>query len=91
MKCHVENVHRGKVAGDEIFIAHYNPLKRRSGVQDEFSGKVGGALESFRAGDVLRLALEVPIEQYWMGGIVDKYLGQKGIRYWAVWTNLVEE
>lgn len=91
LKYHVENVHRGKVSGDEIFIAHYNPLKPRSGVQDEFSGKVGGALETFRAGDVHRLALEVPLEQYWMGGIVDKYFGQKGIRYWAVWTNLVEE
>ena len=91
LKYHVEQVHRGRVLGDEIFIAHYNPLKPRSGVQDEFSGKVGGTLEKFRAGDIHRMALEMPLEQYWMGGIVDKYFGQKGIRYWAVWTNLTEK
>ena len=50
-------------------------LKPRSDVQDEFSGKVGGALEKFRAGDIHRMALEMPLEQYWIGGIVDKYFG----------------
>jgi hypothetical protein len=87
MKYRVLTVHRGKVEGNEIFVAHYNPLKPRAHAQDEFSGRVGGHLERFRAGDTHRMALEVPLDQFWMGGVVDKYFNQKGTRYWAVWTN----
>ena len=90
LKYRVLTVHRGKVDGKEIFIAHYNPLKPRSSVQDEVSGKVGGNLKTFKAGEIHRMALEGPLDQHWMGGIIDKYFGQPGIRYWAVWTNLVE-
>jgi len=88
MKYKVLTVHRGKVTGDEILVAHYNPLKQRPGAQDEFSGKVGGRLDAFRAGDVHRMALEEPLDNFWMGGVVDKYFNEKGVRYWAVWTNL---
>ena len=88
LKYKVLAVHRGKVDGDEILVAHYNPLKPRSTAQDEFSGKVGGHLDRFRAGDVHRMALEAPLDNFWMGGVVDKYFQQKGVRYWAVWTNL---
>lgn len=88
LKYKVLAVHRGKVSGDEILVAHYNPLKPRASAQDEFSGKVGGHLERFRAGDVHRMALEAPLDNFWMGGVVDKYFEQKGVRYWAVWTNL---
>ena len=31
--------------------------------------------------------LNAPLDQFWMGGIIDKYFEQKGVRYWAVWTN----
>jgi len=88
MKYKVLAVHRGKVAGDQILVAHYNPLKPRATAQDEFSGKVGGRLSAFRAGDVHRMALEEPLDNFWMGGVVDKYFNEKGVRYWAVWTNL---
>jgi len=88
LKYKVLAVHRGKLDGDEILVAHYNPLKPRSTAQDEFSGKVGGHLDRFRAGDVHRMALEAPLDNFWMGGVVDKYFQQKGVRYWAVWTNL---
>ncbi len=40
----------------------------------------------FRAGDIHRMALEAPLDQQWMGGIIDKYFSQKGTRYWAIWT-----
>ena len=83
----VLQVHRGQVPGQEIFVAHYNPLKPRATVQDDLSGKMGGHLETFRAGDIHRMALESPVDQFWMGGIIDKYFGQPGVRYWAVWTN----
>ena len=37
---------------------------------------------------VHRMALEAPIDDYFMGGIVNKYFGQEtGPLYWAVWTN----
>jgi hypothetical protein len=88
MKYRVVSVHRGQVEGAEILVAHYNPLKSRTKAQDEFSGRVGGHLQRFRAGDVHRMALQAPLDQYWMGGVIDKYHKEKGQRYWAVWTNL---
>jgi hypothetical protein len=91
LKYRVLEVHRGKVDGDEIFVAHYNPLKPRSSVQDEVSGKVGGSLKTFKAGETHRMALESPLDQHWMGGIIDKYFGQTGVRYWALWTDGVQK
>jgi hypothetical protein len=87
LKYQVLAVHRGKVEGNEILVAHYNPLKPRDRAQDEFSGRVGGHLERFRPGDSHRMALEAPLDQFWMGGVIDKYFNRKGVRYWAVWTN----
>jgi len=87
LKYRVLKVHRGQVPDKEIFVGQYNPLKPRAAVQDDGSGKVGGHLDAFRAGDVHRMALDVPLDQFWMGGIIDKYFEQKGTRYWAVWTN----
>ena len=87
LKYRVLKVHRGQVPEQEILVGHYNPLKPRATVQDDASGKVGGHLDAFRAGDVHRMALEAPLDQFWMGGIIDKYFQQKGARYWAVWTN----
>lgn len=87
LKYHVLKVHRGNIPAGEILVAHYNPLKPRDQVQDDVSGKVGGHLRAFRAGDIHRMALEAPVDQFWMGGIVDKYFAVAGTRYWAVWTN----
>jgi hypothetical protein len=85
-KYQVLQVHRGKIEGDTIFVGQYNPLKPRSKAEDQDSGKVGGDVEQFRAGDFHRMALEAPLDQQWMGGIIDKYFEQKGTRYWAIWT-----
>jgi hypothetical protein len=91
LKYRVLTVHRGQAKqGEEILVAHYNPLKARASAQDENSGKLGGNLEKFRAADVHRMALEAPLDQHWMGGVIDKYFDQKGMRYWAVWTNKSE-
>ena len=66
-------------------LARYS-LKARAKAEDQDSGKVGGDVEQFRAGDIHRMALEAPLDQQWMGGIIDKYFSQKGARYWAIWT-----
>ena len=87
-KYEVLEVKRSKVEGKQIFVTQYNPLKPRETVKDEFSGNVGGQLASFRAGDVHHVALDSPVDQFWLGGIVDKYFAQPGVRYWAVWTDL---
>ena len=88
----VLQVHRGKLDGATIYVGHYNPFKPRSKVSDARVTDVGGNLRGFRAGQVHRMALEVPIDDYYMGGIVDKYHGQHaGPIYWAVWTDLVSE
>lgn len=86
-KYKVLKTHRGSVPEGEIFVAQYNPLKARDEAQDDVSGKVGGHVKSFRAGDIHRMALESPLDHFWMGGIVDKYFANTGTRYWAVWTN----
>ena len=88
MKYKVLKVHRGKVDGDTIYVGHYNPLKPRGQVADARVPEVGGNVKQFQVGDVHRMALEVPIEDCYMGGIINRYF-DKGVGpiYWAVWTN----
>ena len=53
------------------------------------SGTASSLFRRFQAGQVHHLALELPIEDFFMGGIVNKYFGQSTDPiYWAVWTNL---
>jgi hypothetical protein len=87
MKYQVLKVHRGTLEGENIFVGHYNPLKPRATAQDKFSGKVGGDVERFQMGDVHRMALEGPLDQLFMGGIIDKHIKEKGTRYRAIWTD----
>ena len=87
MKYEVLQVHRGAVDGKEIFVGHYNPLKPRSRAADRFVEKVGGNVDRFQEGDVHRMALESPLEDIYMGGVIDKHFGEKGTRYFAVWTD----
>ena len=90
MKYKVLEVHRGKVDSDFIYVAHYNPEKPRNRVTDERVSDVGGTLQKFHAGDIHRMALEKPIDDYFMGGIINRYFEEyKGPIYWAVWTNPV--
>jgi len=87
LKYRLLKTHRGQVPAGQILVAQYNPLKPRERVQDDVSGRVGGHLSAFRAGDVHRMALASPLDQFWMGGIIDEYFNQKATRYWAIWTN----
>ena len=88
LKYRVLKVHRGGITpGADIFVGQYNPLKPRERAQDDVSGKVGGHVKAFRAGDVHRIALAAPLDQCWMGGFIDKYFETGGTRYWAIWTN----
>jgi hypothetical protein len=87
MKYRVLKVHRGTFTDEVIFVGHYDPLKPRAEAQDKFSGKVGGNVTSFEVGDVHRMALEGPLDQLYMGGIIDKHIKEKGTRYWALWTD----
>lgn len=90
MKYRVVKVHRGHVDRPLVFIAHYNPHKPRRGAADHAVKDVGGNLGSFRAGDVHRMALTGPLDDHYMGAIINKYFGEHtGPIYWAVWTNRV--
>lgn len=89
MKYDILEVHRGELNANTIVVAQYNPLKPRPQVGDEFYPHVGGDLKNFQAGDRHRMALEFPIDEHYIGGIVDRYYQEKkGPIYWAVWTNL---
>ena len=88
LKYQVLQVHRGKVDGDTLYVGHYNPWKPRAEAADKRAPKVGGNVRQFEAGVTHLMALEVPIEDYFMGGIVNKYFGKTtNTIYWAVWTN----
>jgi len=92
LKYEVLTVHRGKVHANTIFVGHYNPWKPRVEAADSRVKEIGGDLKQFRAGQVHRMAIEAPIDDFFMGGIVNKYFGQDtGPLYWAVWTDLADE
>ena len=89
LKYHVVKVHRGTVDGDTLYVGQYNPWKPRAEAADKRAPNIGGNLRQFQAGQSQHLALEVPIEDHFMGGIVNKYFGQTtNALYWAVWTDL---
>lgn len=90
MKYEVLEVHRGNLDARFIYVGHYNPLKPRDSVADERVTEIGGNIKRFRALDVHRMALEVPIDDYYMGGIINRYFEEsKEPVYWAVWSNNV--
>jgi hypothetical protein len=90
MKYEVLEVHRGDVNEPVIYVGHYNPAKPRDRVADARVGDIGGNLRKFKTGDIHRMALEVPIDDHYMGGIINKYFESNiGPIYWAVWTNSV--
>ena len=92
LKYEVLQVHRGQTKAATIFVGHYNPWKPRAEAADNRVQDVGGRLKKFEPGQVHRMALEVPIDDYFMGGIVNKYFGQEtGELYWAVWTDPARE
>ena len=89
LKYEVVAVHRGALAkGAVIYVGHYDPWKPRAEAADPRAKNIGGNSRQFRAGQLHRLALATPMDDFFMGGIVDKYFGQHaGPTYWAVWTN----
>ena len=91
LKYEVLEVHRSEgEVGSTLFVAHYNPRKKRARVADEYYSNLGGNLERFRAGDVHRLALEQPWDQHYIGPLVDRYHKRADKRiYWAIWSNSV--
>ncbi|HOW66295.1 MAG TPA: hypothetical protein P5186_15030 [Candidatus Paceibacterota bacterium] len=89
LKYEVLKVHRGSIVSNILYVGHYNPWKSRGAAADKRVKGIGGNLDQFRAGQTHRMALDVPIDDFFMGGIVNKYFGQNtGPLYWAVWTNL---
>jgi hypothetical protein len=90
MKYKLLQIHRGEVNKETMYIAHYNPAKPRDKVADARVREIGGNVRQFRVGDIHRMALEVPIDDYYMGGIINKYFGEVNEPiYWAIWTNKV--
>jgi hypothetical protein len=92
LKYEVVALHRGAVEkGATIYVGHYNPWKARVEAADKRVKSIGGTVKQFRAGQLHRLALETPMDDHFMGGIVDKYFGKhSGPVYWAVWTNAAD-
>jgi hypothetical protein len=92
LKYEVVSVHRGSLAkGEKIYVGHYDPWKPRDEAAQGQVKDVGGTLRRFEAGRLHRMALETPMEEFYLGAIVDKYFGKReGSAYWAVWTNVAD-
>lgn len=92
LKYEVVAVHRGTLEkGATIYVGHYDPWKPRGEAADKSVSNIGGTLRQFRAGQLHRMALETPMEDHYLGGVVDKYFGKhEGPVYWAVWTNATD-
>lgn len=91
MKYEIVAVHRGAASGT-VLVGQYNPLKKRAEAADERSGEIGGNVTRFRTGDLHRLALDLPIDNFCMAGIVNEYAEKEPSDapiYWAIWTNQV--
>jgi len=90
MRYEVTEIHRGEFSSKTILVGHYNPLKPRAEAADARVEQVGGNLRQFNPRDFHRMAMEVPIDEFYMGGIVNRYFdeGAEPV-YWAVWTNRV--
>jgi hypothetical protein len=93
LRYEILHVHRGEVVeGQEIHVGHYNPFLPRDQATDRQVTGIGGNLQTFQADQVHRMALEVPIDDHYMGGIVNKYFDQHPEPiYWAVWTDLADD
>lgn len=90
LKYRILETHRGKLDAQTILVGHYNPLKPRANAADERSGPLGGNVRKFVAGDTHRMALEAPIDDFYMGPMINKYHGEDNSPvYWALWTNQV--
>jgi hypothetical protein len=89
-KYKVKEVHRGKINSEYIYVGHYNPLKSRNQVSDDNSGEIGGDVKTFEGGEIHRMALDAPLDDFYMGGIINRYFEEiEGKLYWAFWTNQV--
>ena len=89
LKYRVIKVHRGQVAGDTIYVAQYNPFKPRNEAADARVKDIGGNVRTFQPARSSAWRLEAPVEDHFMGGLVNKYFGKTTDPiYWAVWTNL---
>lgn len=89
-KYKVKEVHRGEINTEYIYVGHYNPLKARSDVSDANSGKIGGDVKTFEGGEIHRMALDTPLDDFYMGGIINRYFEEvEGAPYWALWSNQV--
>jgi hypothetical protein len=91
LKFEVLETHRGETHASTIYVGQYNPFKPRAQAADRRVKDIGGNARTFAAGQVYRMALECPLDDYFMGGIVNKYFGQDtGPMYWAVWTDTAD-
>lgn len=91
LKYEVVRRDRGPEVEPVIYVAHYNPRKPRARAADRFITGVGGTLKTFRAGDLHRLCLEPDAEKWYVGGVINFYLGAADTIYWAVRTDAVPE
>ena len=86
MKSEIRNP-KAEIRRDEA--RDYNPCKPRRQAPDARVKNIGGNLRQFQPGQTQHLALEAPLDDLFMGGIVNKYFVQTtGALYRAVWTDL---
>jgi hypothetical protein len=76
----------GNLDGKKIYVAHFNPLKPRSRIQDEMKKWVGGKLRHFREGDLHQMTITPHVDAIWTNAVEDHYfdIDRKSTRYWCL-------
>jgi hypothetical protein len=76
----------GKLDKQQLFVAHYKPLRPRSKITDKMRRHVAGNLKSFREGDLHKLLLSAELKKIWKGAVVDEFFAvdRKSPRYWCL-------
>lgn len=91
LKYEVLEVHRGQIDDQIIYVGQYNPLKSRRDAADMRVPDIGGSLKTFQVGRIQRMALVAPIDEVFLGGIVNKYFDEEvDPIYFALWTDQVD-
>lgn len=93
LRYEVIKVLKGSYDEEIIMVGQYIPLVAREKIKDDMDPFVDGDVIEFKAGDVHKLVLEMPITKYWEreDAIFDDYFDdEEGDRYYALRTDLIK-
>jgi hypothetical protein len=90
MKYRVVKVVKGVFTGEEILVAHYNPLIQRPRIKDRMRPFVAGNVAKFETGDKHRLVLITPLTRVIEDRVEDEYADSDLDKYYALKADVAQ-